>query len=225
VLGVLVRNPNLRPGVQRQIVDSKSGDLLRDLALNPNLSSDVRAALPKCSDGGPCFLGDVGPGGGTIVLVADVQRSWGRYMEMAPARWGGSVLDPSAPLCASARAGDTRRLGISVGNELGIGELQSARIVEICGSDSAAGVAARYNGGGFGDWFLPAWFEWRTLLNKNPEGLPALDLQPDLYWSSTVFLSDADAGAVDLTADSQARRFVSRDPRDRLRVRPIRVFD
>jgi hypothetical protein len=45
---------------------------------------------------------------------------------------------------------------LDTGVAVGSGRSNTALIVKQCGSDTAAGAAAGYRGGGMDDWFLPS---------------------------------------------------------------------
>ena len=57
-------------------------------------NSVIKASARVCVVGGPCAIGDIGPGGGTVFYDAGSQQPWGRYLEVAPSDW---ISNPNAP--------------------------------------------------------------------------------------------------------------------------------
>ncbi|MBU6148536.1 MAG: hypothetical protein KGP10_10260 [Actinomycetales bacterium] len=154
------------------------------------LSAPAHAAT--CAEGGPCRVGDTGPGGGTVFYVADTPRPWGRALEVAPAGWAGTVRDPKAWWCLAEEpeGADPDRPGsltarvarFTAPAGIGRGRTNTRATVALCGEGSAAGLAAAYTGGGLSDWHLPAGAELAALYRARasvPGGLTGL------YWSSS----------------------------------------
>jgi titin len=136
--------------------------------------------LAKCPAGGPCQVGDFGPGGGKVFYDAGSNQSWGRYLEAAPVGWYGSAIsapwnadgvqDPMVgPWCNNASR------SLRTGTGIGAGKGNTLLMVANC-SDSPSGfgyaqgscwdpglvcsspaiIADRYRGGGKSDWHLPS---------------------------------------------------------------------
>ncbi len=112
-----------------------------------------------CDPMNNCEVGDVGPGGGIIVYDHGFNASWGRYLEAAPAFWGGASGDPLAVFgCAGTTVSDAAGVARQA---LGEGRFNTAAILAAC---SSAGIAARLvdaytvtvNGVTFDDWHLPS---------------------------------------------------------------------
>lgn len=112
-----------------------------------------------CDPTNDCELGSVGPGGGIIVYDHGANAAWGRYLEAAPAYWGGAGGDPVAKFgCAGTKidtiVGPTHQT-------IGSG---SANTTVMKASCSEAGIAARLadahastvNGTLVDDWHLPS---------------------------------------------------------------------
>ena len=178
--------------------------------------SPAASAGQTCAQGGPCQVGDVGPGGGTVFYVAPQRAAWGQVLEVAPATWSGGE-DPEAPWCATAAA----RTRVNTYLGLGDGRSNSSAIVTACGEDSAAGRAQAYRGGGRDDWYLPSKDELDRLYRQRAsvEGLA-----PTLYWTS----SDS-SGAQDDPINAWYQRFDTGSQYAdrkvyRYRVRPVRSF-
>jgi hypothetical protein len=114
--------------------------------------SEVDALSITCVPGGPCKVGNTGPGGGTVFYDAGNQQSWGRYLEFAPNGWSGSATDPVAQWCDlySLWSVETPQA-----REVGQGKPNSKLMVQYC-ADGAAKLAASYQGGAKRDWFLPS---------------------------------------------------------------------
>jgi hypothetical protein len=130
-----------------------------------------------CAQGGPCSIGDKGPGGGTVFYVAKTKQTWGRYLEAAPAKWSGKLNSPQLPWCDVT---DTLVPG-STGVGLGDGKANTAAIAAACTS-GAASRAAAYRGGKKSDWYLPSKGELNVLYKKRKAvgGFPAWT-----HWSSS----------------------------------------
>jgi len=117
----------------------------------------------SCAAGGPCVLGDIGPGGGLVFLI-----SGGLRYEMAPKTWSGSSSDdtPTLAWCSNTSSDITGAVGTAVGT----GSANTTAMLAFpC--TSGAGVSARaYAGGGLTDWFLPSKDELNAMCNysRNP---------------------------------------------------------
>ena len=130
-----------------------------------------------CAQGGPCSVGDKGPGGGTVFYVAKTKQAWGRHLEAAPAKWSGKLNSPQLPWC------DVKDAAVpgAAGAALGDGKANTAAIVAAC-SSGAANRAAAYRGGKKSDWYLPSKAELNVLYKKRKAvgGFPAWT-----HWSSS----------------------------------------
>lgn len=76
-----------------------------------------------------------------------------RHLEAAPIGWNGTREDAFKPWCAKQGRSWPN---VYTNEPLGWGLANTQTIVRACGSDSAAGMAAAYRGGGKSDWYLPA---------------------------------------------------------------------
>lgn len=184
-------------------------------------------AARTCAPGGQCTVGDVGPGGGLVVFDAGSAQPWGRYLEVAPLGWAGSANDPTKLWCPSSSS----KFGSDIGTarDLGSGKANTAAIIEACGTDTAAGIAAAYRGGGKSDWFLPSMNEFNQVWQQRSSN-PAF-LQPDTnYWTSSqaeVNIPDALKMAIELSNadwdEASGPFFRAQMPSDR-HIRPMRAF-
>jgi hypothetical protein len=53
------------------------------------------AQARTCAAGGPCRIGDMGPGGGIVFYDAGSIQPWGRYLEAAPPGWINRMSTPA----------------------------------------------------------------------------------------------------------------------------------
>jgi hypothetical protein len=207
-----------------------------DTALD-GINTALAGKANTCANGGNCFVGDTGPGGGIIFYDAGSTQSWGRYLEAACAGWsdgtcGGS--DVADPLYEWGCSG-TPITGAD-GTLIGTGEQNTTDIVTGC---STAGIAAQHAAalelGGQDDWFLPsrdelnALCKWAfndsvsTYCNNNGAGSLSLTgvggFSDGFYWGSSevdgdVAWSQGFAGGVQFGSD---KIWTST-------VRPVRAF-
>ena len=174
--------------------------------------ANARAPMTKaCAKGGPCAVGDKGPGGGTVFYVASSKKAWGRYLEAAPVRWSGAVKDPRIPWCNIA---DTFISG-AAGTKVGTGKANTAAMVGACTS-GAANSSRAYKGGGKSDWYLPSKDELNAIYKKR---LAIGGMSADNYWSST----DVDAGGAG-TQYFPNGNWGNGNKSSALYVRPVRAF-
>ena len=181
-----------------------------------------------CATGGPCVLGDIGPGGGLVFLI-----SGGLTYEMAPKTWSGAS-DPTPNWCNVS-------LNVSgaVGTAVGTGSANTTAIDAACTS-GAGQSAADYSANGLSDWFLPSKDELNAMCNysRNPSA-PALPTVPctglqngpfaagtygfasAIYWSSSQFSIDV-AWAEGFNDGTLYNPFKSTAGTQH--VRPIRAF-
>jgi hypothetical protein len=173
-------------------------------------SQDVTITVTKfCRDGGPCAVGDVGPGGGIVFMVAgSVGNGTGKYFEAAKIDWNGSGSDPSATACANTGAS---------GTQLATGVTNTAIHTAQTLCSGAANLAVAYRGGTKSDWFLPSADELSAMYSKRSV-IGGFSLGE--YWSSSTNANGANSsldfanGTSGWIADPSAVRL----------VRPIRQF-
>ena len=118
----------------------------------------VRAFSVNCAAGGPCAVGDTGPGGGEVFYVAPTQQSWGRYLEAAPTDY--QVNGSRARVGWGCQGTSTEATATAIGT----GKANTDKIrVECTTADIAADVANKYSTtstagapGAAGQWFLPS---------------------------------------------------------------------
>ncbi len=195
----------------------------------------ARDSSSSCATGGPCVVGDIGPGGGLVFLI-----SGGLRYEMAPKTWGVNETTGIA-WCSDTTSSITGAVGTAVGT----GSANTTAMLALpC--TSGAGVSARaYRGGGLTDWFLPSKDELNAMCNysRNPTAPAAPSVScfgiggtaqdgtfaagtygfasgfPSSYWSSSQNI------ASDAREQFWANGFAGLDNKPSpLRVRPVRAF-
>jgi hypothetical protein len=121
------------------------------------------ASILSCANGGPCSIGQSGPGGGLVFITPTTTgNTTGKYFEAAPSGWSGSAADPLARLCTNPTTVD----GAS-GAGIGTGETNTNLFANsaACGA-SAADTATALVLGGKDDWFLPSFDELKEMFSK-----------------------------------------------------------
>jgi hypothetical protein len=130
-----------------------------DLAGNLSLASTDSVVVrgpQACTT--TCLVGDIGPGGGTVVYDAGSAESWGRYLEVAPANWSGSADSSYRPLWCDTNS----TVPSATSSAIGTGRAATQAIAQVC-PDGAAVDAREYRGGGQVDWFLASSDEWHQV--------------------------------------------------------------
>ena len=106
----------------------------------------------SCANGGPCDIGDTGPGGGVVFYDAGSNQSWGRYLEFAPS---------SAEVSRAWSTGSNQQSSVpgTDGTAIGTGLHNTTLIAAQSGNlaaSSAAAYAANYSNNNKNDWFVPS---------------------------------------------------------------------
>jgi hypothetical protein len=195
--------------------------------------TDPKLTGKTCSEQGPCEVGDIGPAGGVIFYDAGRAKTWGRYLEAAPAsvEIGGlpwkklSVNDRSRPVYRNT-ATTSARLARVISKEIGMGMANTKAIVS---TYRKGRYAARYAHNlvvnGYDDWFLPSADELDVMYNVLQTSRHKMDIFVlRFYWSSSEYDFN-NAWTQSMRAGQQFdREKWLRSPRDILWVRPIRAF-
>lgn len=109
----------------------------------------VESRSASCRDGVNCAIGDIGPGGGTVFMIASTSgNTSGLTYEIAPADVSGTYA-----MCT------VQTVNLALNNSIGWGESNTATIMANSNCNTSANgayVARNYNGGGQSDWFLPS---------------------------------------------------------------------
>jgi hypothetical protein len=114
------------------------------------IQSSVHTAV-TCATGGTCSLGDTGPGGGIVFLLASGGGNGLNYEIAKEAVGGYTNLINWCNLTNTTIAG-------ARGSSVGTGKANTVDMLAGCTS-GAAYTATSYRGNGFSDWFLPAFDE------------------------------------------------------------------
>jgi len=145
------------------------------VALASNVVKLTLQSTPRriwtCDLGGPCTVGETGPGGGIIFYVAPAGFSCGptgsstcKNLEIAPSGWNGADSDEEywSSFAKSLTQMNGKGQMVSDYNNvslssIGRGYINTATIIanEANGQIYAANRAQNYRGGGFSDWYLP----------------------------------------------------------------------
>jgi hypothetical protein len=146
------------------------------------LQSTAHASLASlsCAEGGPCNLGDTGPGGGRVFFVSTgfdcgpTQSSRCRYLEVSPANW----IDPDEQRNTlqggniSVGYPDTVRSATDFGiSEIGAGYKYSRALPQ----GGSIGNARTYTGGGYRDWYIGSISEMNVLCKWVNGEIPTVD--------------------------------------------------
>jgi len=188
-------------------------------------TATVTLAALSCAAGGPCSLGDTGPGGGKVFYIAasnftstgSTCNTTCRYLEAAPNTWSAGSSDPARSW--STGANQSAAVPGADGTAIGTGYRNSLAIQNQTGNVAAtsAAVAARaYTGGSQTDWFLPSKEELAELYSQKATvgGFVA-----GYYWSSSVYGADV-AWYQNFGSGYRIYNFKG----DAYYVRPVRAF-
>jgi hypothetical protein len=205
-----------------------------DAALD-GINTALAGKANTCANGGNCFVGDTGPGGGIIFYVDLTLPVGSRYFEMACAGWsdgtcgGTDLTDPKDVWGCNG----TPITGAD-GTAIGTGEQNTTDIVTGC---AESGIAARLADnlvlGGQTDWFLPSKDElnarckWavgdtvNVICNANSAfSLTNGGFSDGIYWSSSEF----SAISTWYQQDNGASGYGGPTKGASLYVRPVRAF-
>jgi len=151
---------------------------------------------PACAVGGPCKIGDIGPGGG-IVFVAysdwqedyEGRRNW-NTMEVAPPGWFGTTKDPVFnSFCPEEPYGLKKNFVERNNMTLGFGVFNTAYLAKYC-PNGIAKLAISFRGGNFSDWHIPSSREIEAL-DRYSDRVGTKKIDPELkldrvkYWTSS----------------------------------------
>ena len=184
-----------------------SFSLLATLLVGVSVATIAPAqAVATCAAGGPCALGDTGPGGGKVFYVSQSPTTFScgptmnltcSYLEAAPKTWSGGTSDPTAIWAAHDYnpTGQSTYEALSA-SSLGRGYQHSISILTLEASTVAAGIARSYRGGGKIDWYLPATAELNLLCqlargvsqnvnNACTGGTSSADFNAGGYWATS----------------------------------------
>ena len=164
--------------------------MMTTLAIDDAQSVEAAKSAVTCRLGGPCKVGDRGPGGGVVIHDAGSTQWWGRYLEAHVIPGVAGV--PWAPTPESAARGvyvdgsqSALRQRIRA-KGVGFGRLNTAAIVAAHGEGTyAAAVAAAFRGGGRSDWFLPSKDELDLIYRHLHVGPSRLTKIAGAVWTST----------------------------------------
>jgi len=130
-----------------------------------------------CANGGLCYVGATGPGGGVVFYDAGSTQPWGRYLEAAPV---ATLVERSWATGANVSAAVTGADGTAIGT----GAANTLDIVAQSGNEAATSAAVycdSLSSGGFTDWFLPS----KDELNQMYFNKTAIGVSLGYYWSSS----------------------------------------
>ena len=177
-----------------------------------------------------CLVGDKGPAGGIIVYDAGSDKSWGRYLEVAPQTCEiERVAFDSSNSTATIYATAAERVRAKA---IGMGASNTTLIASKFAG--AARSAKDSKCGGYADWFLPSKDELNEAFRVLSHSRKGLQLTPvggfdrGYYWTSTDYNGNtawtqyfADGQQFDRVQTLSANR---QPPARPFRVRPMRAF-
>lgn len=196
-----------------------AGSVSKVLVVEKGDQATLAAVPTTCALGGECAVGDVGPGGGTVIYVANADFTSGascgsncRYLEVAPATWNGGVSDADNQLawgCPDVSVTGT-------GTAIGAGFANTAAMANACATaTSAAKVVRSSTSGRLSDWYIPSRDEAAAVYAQR--GIISGYEASSAYWTSSqtsMTNALAQSGATVADAGKTTLNY----------VRPIRAF-
>ena len=190
----------------------------------------------KCTDDGPCVVGDIGPAGGVVFYAAPQRLSWGQYLEVSPKEaekigwpWRKPGYSPESDRIYD-EVGEPSRIKRVRSKAVGMGLSNTRAIVKQYGQGRyAAKWADEYSVNGYADWFLPSADELDLMYNVlYAVSKPLIGFAPTYYWSSSEY-DLKNAWTVLFRSGQRFDRegwFTSKETGlpNAMRVRPIRAF-
>lgn len=189
------------------------------MTVDKGKQATLTAAPTTCALGGTCAVGDVGPGGGTVIYAATADFTSGascgtncRYLEIAPTTWNGGSSDANNQFewgCSGTSVPGT-------GTGIGSGFSNTAAMATACSTaTSAANIVRSITTGRRSDWYIPSQDEAEIIFVRRN----LIDgYQPSsTYWTSSqssLTNAFAQAGASEADVAKTAMNI----------VRPIRAF-
>lgn len=139
------------------------------------------ATALSCANGGPCSIGQTGPGGGLIFITPTTTgNTTGKYFEAAPSGWSGSGTDPLGKYCVvpSFHSG-------AQGTAIGTGQANTLAMATDCVSIADTATALILNGKN--DWFIPSLDELKEMYTSLYKATPTSlgGFTGVNYWSSS----------------------------------------
>ena len=141
---------------------------------------DAAGLTESCAAGGPCKLGDRGPGGGIVFYVSETPfnapgtkcQTDCLYLEYATTGWLAQKQNPPQRDCRSWEIIQRPFTGVwedpycdllkinafkgKTGRTIGSGYGNTTKLLAAAGIGSGPAVARNYRGGGKSDWFVPS---------------------------------------------------------------------
>lgn len=178
-----------------------------------------------CALGGPCSVGDLGPGGGRVFYISPTAinaatgvSDGGIYLELAPRNWNGNESGESGSSFAT-------KLDSVSGTSSAIGTgAENTRLLRNALGDSATAATLAMNKTfkGLSDWFVPSYNELTTAITTlSPLGLGEFSTAANL-WSSTQNATDSSRGNNAWSSNPPVLNTLLKT--DNYYLRPIRAF-
>ena len=194
------------------------------------LISAVRENTDCSTKATGCVVGDKGPAGGIVVYDAGSDKSWGRYLEIAPqsCEIERVAFDSNNSLTSVYPTAAARVRAKAIGMGLANTNLIASAF------EGAAKVAKASRCGNYADWFLPSKDELNEAFRVLSHSRKGLQLTPvggfdrGYYWTSTDYNGTtawtqyfADGQQFDRVQTLSANK---QPPARPFRVRPMRAF-
>ena len=124
-----------------------------------------------CKDGGPCNVGDIGPGGGIVFYASPTRQTWGQYVEMATT--DAPMTTGSNPVLAMPWCTASRTSLIADDLSIGAGPSNTRALADSCGGTTSKAyigsnigkVALASTAGRKSDWYIPTSFEANYMMS------------------------------------------------------------
>ena len=165
----------------------RSASVSQTVTFERGIQTGLTAMPATCATGGECSVGDIGPGGGTVIYAPTTAFTSGaacgstcQYIEIAPVNWNGQSDDNNNMFtwdCAGTAMNST-------GSAIGAGYANTVAMSTNCAqATSMSNAVRRSTFGDQNDWYLPSTQE-SALVYGQRLVIPNF-LTTGNYWTST----------------------------------------